>query len=172
MARLKPTVALAEAQAEMNVLYRSTVDEMARNRDDPLVRQFRIEVRPAAGGLSTRLRDRFGTLIFGDALMGLAGLLLLIACTNVASMLLARGVSRQREMAVRVSLGAGRLRLAQQVLTESLVLSSVGTTVGIGLAYFLTDALVRIVASECDGDHRNSACNPTCTSCCSLRKLR
>ena len=144
IARLKPGVSLEQARAEMSVLDRWRVEEIARNSKDPLLRQLKIEVEPAGAGFS-QLRDQFGKpLLF---LMAVVGLLLLIACTNVASMLLARGAAREREMALRVSLGAGRLRLVRQVLTESLLLSVLGSLAGIFVAYFGADALVRILGS-------------------------
>jgi predicted permease len=142
--RLKPGVSIEQVRAEMTVLFQFTIEERARGSKDPLVRQFKIEVEPAGAGLSP-LRDRFARPLL--LLLTVVGLLLLIACTNVASMLLARGAARQREMAVRVALGAGRIRLVRQVLTESLLLSSSGSLLGIFLAYFGANALVRILES-------------------------
>ena len=76
------------------------------------------------------------------------GLLLLLACTNLASMLLARGATREHEMALRLSLGAGHFRLARQVLTESLLLSAVGSLLGVYVAYFGAGVLAKIIIAE------------------------
>ena len=144
MARLKPGVSINQARAEMTVLNQWRIAEITKTVKDPLWSQAKMEVEPAGAGLS-RLRDQFTKPLL--ALMAVVGLLLLIACTNVASMLLARGAARQHEMAVRVSLGAGRFRLVRQVLTESLLLSVVASSLGVFLAYFGADALVRILTS-------------------------
>ena len=99
--------------------------------------------------------------------MAIAGVLLLIACTNVASMLLARGAARRQEMAVRVSLGAGRLRLMRQVLTESLLLSVMGSVLGAGLGYLGATALWRVFTSG-----RTPPGWPTSSPCSSGRHPR
>jgi len=142
--RLKSGVSIEQTLAEMSVLFQFTLEEEAKSSKDPLVRQLKIEVAPAGAGL-TRLRDQFAKPLL--VLMIVVGLLLLIACTNVASLLLARGAARQREMAVRVALGAGRFRLVRQVLTESLLLSLAGSLPAVFLAYFGAGALVRILES-------------------------
>ena len=144
IARLKPGISIAQARAEMQVLHRFRIEDLARTSRDPLWLQAQLDVESAATGFSA-LRDRFATPL--QLLMAGVTLLLLIACTNVASMLLARGAARRREIAVRVSLGASRLRLARQVLIESLLLSIGGSAAGLVLAYVGADALVRLMVS-------------------------
>jgi putative ABC transport system permease protein len=135
LARLKPGVTLTQAQAEIDVLYQHLPVRRANSR---------MEVLPAGAGM-VRVRDQFGKPLL--LLIGVVGLLLLLACINMASMLLARSASRQREIAVRVALGAGRGRLIRQMLTESVLLSAAGAAAGVLLAYFGTGAVVRIMAS-------------------------
>lgn len=143
--RLKPGVALDEARAELLVLYESTLDEQARLTNNPFLRKMKFELEPAGQGLTSPLRQMFATPLL--VLMAIVSLLLLITCTNIASLLLARAAARRQEMAVRVSLGAGRFRLVRQVLTESLLLSVAGSFLSITLAQFSADALVRIMLS-------------------------
>jgi predicted permease len=144
LARLKPGATLEQARAEMAVLYRFTVEERAASSKDPLVWQLSVQVERAGNGLAT-VRDRYGKPL--AILMTVVSLLLLLACVNIASMLLARAAGREREMAVRTSLGASGSRLLRQVLTESLILSAAGTLLGTVVAYFGTSALLRILVT-------------------------
>jgi putative ABC transport system permease protein len=143
MARLKPGASIAQARAEMRALDQSRIDDLAQR--DPQWRHVAIDVTSARAGLSTPLTDQFGGPL--SLLMAIVGILLLLACANVGGLLLARGASRQQEMAVRVSLGAGRLRMVRQMLTESLLLASIGGALGLVGARFGATILTRIMTS-------------------------
>jgi putative ABC transport system permease protein len=144
LARLKSGVTLAQAEAEAQVLFQFAIQERTSRSKDPLLRQMKMEVEPASAG-AANVRDRLGKPLL--LVMAVVGLLLLLACINLASMLLARSAGRRREMAVRVALGASRGRILRQVLTESVLLSVAGALVGVLLAWFGTGLLVRILAS-------------------------
>jgi putative ABC transport system permease protein len=142
LARLKPGVSLEQARAEMGALFQRAVHAPDVG---PFVKEMQLRIEPARDGVSTPLSEMLSTPL--TLLMATVGLLLLLACANLAGLLLARGASRQHEMAVRVCLGAGRVRLLRQTLTESLLLSLVGGAVGILLAYFADLALVGVFKS-------------------------
>ena len=142
LGRLKPGVSIEQARAEMAVLFQRVVDAPDAG---PFVRGMQLRIEPAGDGLSTPLRETLHTPLI--VLMAMVALLLLLACANLAGLLLARAASRQHEMAVRVCLGARRGRLIRQTLTESWLLSMTGSALGISLAYFGTRGLIRIFAS-------------------------
>ncbi|HYE86563.1 MAG TPA: ABC transporter permease, partial [Vicinamibacterales bacterium] len=145
LGRMRVGITLDQALAEMRVLDRFRIDDFAKTRSAAFARDFTIELEPAAAGFAT-LRDRFAAPLL--VLMAMVAVLLLIACTNIASMLLARSVARQHEMAVRVSIGAGRARLLRQVLAESLLLSGAGGVIGIALGTIGAQALARMMLSS------------------------
>lgn len=142
LGRLKPGVSIEQARAEMAVLFEVAIE---RPDADPFLRRMKLRIEPAGNGVTTPLTQMLSTPL--RVLMATVGLLLLLACANLAGLLLARGASRQHEMAVRACLGAGRSRLLRQTLTESLLLSLAGCAVGVFLAYFAAHALLRVFAS-------------------------
>jgi predicted permease len=142
LGRLEPGVSMQQARAEMAVLFQTVVNSPDAG---PFVSKMKLRIEPAGHGVSTPLRATLSTPLI--VLMVVVGLLLLLACANLAGLLLARAASRQREMAVRACLGAGRARLIRQTLTESLLLSMMGTALGMFLAYCGTHGLIRIFAS-------------------------
>src|ERR1700759_4347460 len=107
--------------------------------------QGTMNVEQAAAGYS-QLRNNFSKALI--VLMCMVGLVLLIACGNVANLLIARAFARQKEIAVRLSLGASRLRLIRQLLVESLVLAFAGAIVGVLIAAFLTSALIKLMPAS------------------------
>ena len=140
--RLKPGISLRQARAEMAVLFQAAVGAPDVG---PYVREMKLAMEPAANGLSTPIRRMLRTPVL--VLAAIVGLVLLIGCANLAGLLSARGASRRHEMAVRACLGAGRLQLVRAALTESLLLSLLGSLPAVFLAYFGGRALLRMLTS-------------------------
>lgn len=139
MARIGEGYSLPEVNAELETLARRT--EQAYLADFEEYEGWRLEADTWTGANVRTLRPA------AFILLGAVGFVLLLVCTNIASLLLARSATRRREMALRRAIGAGRGRLVRQVLTESVTLALVGGTLGIGLAWFGVEALSDIVAT-------------------------
>ncbi|MGE5243782.1 MAG: ABC transporter permease [Betaproteobacteria bacterium] len=151
--RLKPGYTVKSAQAPLQGLFTQirayemtlpAAKDWSRYARD-LFMKGRLLAAGAAIGYSP-LRNDFSTALI--VLMCMVGLVLLIACANVANLLIARGFMRQKEIAVRLSLGSSRGRLVRQLLVESLVLSSAGGLAGVGLAFLLTRGLLALVPQQ------------------------
>jgi predicted permease len=144
--RLKPGVTRDQAQAEVSSLFSNEMlhgpDPLSKPGDDPTV-----TLLPAQVGL-TGAKSQFSAELY--VLMTASGVVLLIACANIAGLLLARAAGRQKEIAVRLALGAGRGRILRQLVTESVTLSLIGGAVGILFAIWGMHAMVLLMTGNAD----------------------
>jgi predicted permease len=149
LARVRPEVPVQRVQAALDVLMQQHLRTIYGERYDSAFRRKaldqRLEIRPGSVGLSM-LREHFGKPL--GVLLALVALVLLAACINVANLLLARGAARQKEIAMRLSLGATRARLVRQALTETLLIAAAGSATGIALAAWGVRAISGFLPEE------------------------
>lgn len=145
--RLKDGITIEQARAQLQSFWPDVLLATA-STETPGPRRQRflsmgLEVSSAAKGLTSGLRSQFARPLY--VLAGIVGLILLVACVNLANLMLARAAARSHEMSVRVAIGASRWSLARQILTESLVLSLAGALLGLAFAFWGSRLLVLLM---------------------------
>src|SRR5206468_7379112 len=150
--RLKPGVYLAQASAGLDPLYRSIMTDVEaplyKGMSDQFMAKFRMKrvvLTPGSRGQSSMHRDAQTPLLM---LFSVTGIVLLIACANIANLLLARGAGRAMEMGVRLALGARRSHLITQLLTESVLLASLGALAGLIVANWTLTGIAALAPPE------------------------
>lgn len=146
LVRLRPDVPEGRTQSALNLSLRQTAMDTlpkAKNLDE-----LRLQLVQGDRGVD-ELRGQFADPSY--LLLALAGLVLLLACVNLANLLLARGAGRRREMSTRLALGAGKAQILRQVLTECLLLSSLGGMAGLGLGFFSRNAIPGLLGNSWSG---------------------
>jgi predicted permease len=147
VARIKPAMSRGRAEGGANIFYRQVMQDEAKalSASYPRRKEFladHLDLRPAAAGMMDQTDDQRA---FFTELMVIAGVVLLIACVNLAGLLMARTTARQRELAIRLALGAGRMGLVRQLLTENLLLAIAGGAAGVLIATLLVEPASRFV---------------------------
>ncbi len=147
IARLKPAATVDQANAEVQVLWRGFLQSVAAEapeKERAEILSARASVLPAPDGVNSLRYDHRRSLLI---LMGIVALVLLLACVNLSGLLLARAAARQREVSIRLAIGASRGRLVRQFLTESLLLAAMGGTLGLAVAALFSARLLTMVAN-------------------------
>ncbi len=153
MTRAKPGVSDIQAQAEMDTVLSAAVrGSMTLDKQDTMPHVLLADGSRGAG--DWMVRRQYGKPI--SVLLGLSGLVLLLACANIANLMLARATGRQREISVRMALGAGRGRILRQVLTESLMLSCMGGVAGLFLGYLGRNLIPWLMSNGWEGGEINT----------------
>lgn len=150
LARVKDKASQSKAAAELTVIFRNTelsAQKLGAAQQESLGKRF-IEFEPAAKG-SSYLRQRFSEPL--RVLMVVVALVMLIACANIAGLLMAKASARQREIAIRLSVGSSRRRIIRQLLTESLILSILGCIFGIAFAVFARGITLQLGSGSAAG---------------------
>jgi predicted permease len=160
MARLAPGTSIARAQAPTDAAHRAGVEmELAKQHASGAAAnpaKYRLELRPAPQGINQFRRDQQAPLL---ALMAMAGLTLLIACANVASLTVARATARRREMSIRLAIGATRWNLVRQLLVEGVMLAVAGAALGLLVADWSMKALLHALPQNFAGDWLKTGLN-------------